>query len=154
MARYATLIVSIAVLLAGAGSALASGPPETVTLPPRVFTDVNPCTGDLHVVTLALTLRTHDFELTDPARHHGSSTLLGTIATSDGFVGRITQVAVDNGAGLFDEEEGRGILTLVTNGMARNDSGDAFSVHFLLHVTLVNGEPVVAFERFRLECLA
>jgi hypothetical protein len=30
---------------------------------------------------------------------------------------------------------------------------DAFSVHFLLHVTLVNGQPVVVFERFRLESL-
>jgi hypothetical protein len=88
-----------------------------------------------------------------PSTQQTASTLAGTITTSDGYTGRITEVEVDNGAGLFDEEEGRGILTAVTNGMARNDSGDAFAVHLVIHVTLVDGEAVVVVDRFRLECI-
>lgn len=153
MARFATLILFLGALLTGAGPALASEPPETVTLNPIVFNDINPCTNETHVVTLALTLRGHDFELTDPGRHHGTSTLAGTITTSSGFVGRITEIQVDNGAGLFGEEEGRGTLTFATNGMARNDSGDAFTVHLIFHITLVDDEAVAVVDRFRLECI-
>jgi hypothetical protein len=140
--------------LVASGSALASGPPETVTLDPIVFSDVNPCTEEMHTVALQLTLRAHEFELTDPARHHGTTLLAGTISTSDEFFGRITEVTVDNGAGLFSGDEGRGMATAVTNGIARNDSGDAFSVHLLFHVTVVNGEPTVVIDQFRLECLS
>jgi hypothetical protein len=152
MTKYAALLLCTGAV-ALAGPALASGPPQTVPLGPIVFTDVNPCTNAPQVVTLTATLRAHDFELADPARHHGNSTVAGTITTSSGYSGRITEVAVDNGAGLFDEEEDRGMLTLVSNGIARDESGDAFAVHFLLHVTLVDGEPVAVVERFRLECL-
>jgi hypothetical protein len=147
------LLLCAAALLAGGGSALANTAPETVTLDPIVFTDVNPCTGEAHIVTLTLTLRAHEFELTDPARHHGTTQLAGTIATSDGFSGRITEIEIDNGAGLFGEDEGRGMATAVTNGIARDDSGAGFSVHLLFHVTVVNGEPLVVVDRFRLECL-
>jgi hypothetical protein len=154
MARYATLILCASALLAGGGSALANGPPETVTLDPIIFSDVNPCTGQTHIVTLSLTRRTHEFELTAPVRHHATVHLAGTIATSDEFSGRITEVEIDNGAGLFGGEEGRGIATAVTNGTARNDSGDAFTVHLVFHVTVVGGEPRVVVDRFRLECIA
>jgi hypothetical protein len=124
-----------------------------VTLDPIVFTDLNPCTGKLHVVTLTLTLRAHEFELADPARHHGTTTLAGTITTSDWFSGRITEIEVDYGSGVFGQPEGRGMATAVTNGIAGNDSGDAFSVHLLFQVTVVNGEPTVLIDEFRLECL-
>jgi hypothetical protein len=48
----------------------------------------------------------------------------------------------------------QGVVTrAVTNGIARDDSGAGFSVHLLFHVTVVNGEPLVVVDRFRLECL-
>jgi hypothetical protein len=153
MKRLAILVVCVAALVAGSDSAPANGAQETVTLDPIVFTDVNPCTGEAHVVTLALTLRPHEFDVASPARHHGTTTLSGTITTSDGFIGRISEVEIDNGSGLFGQPEGRGLATALTNGTARNDSGDAFSVHLLFHVTVVAGEPTVVIEHFRLECL-
>ena len=154
MARFATtLMLAVGMLLTGAGPAIASDPPETVALDPIVFTDINPCTGETHVVTLTLTLRSHVFELSDPERHHGTSTLAGTITTSSGFTGRIDQVLVDNGAGPFDGEGSPTIVTVVTNGMARNDAGDAFAVHLIFHLTFLDGEAVVVLDRLRLDCV-
>jgi hypothetical protein len=153
MARYATLVVCAAALLATGGSALANGPPETIVLPPRTFPAVNPCTGEPHLVTIAETLRSHAFELADPARLHVNDRLTGTITTSDGFTGTIAEVGIDNGAWLSGEEESRGAFTAVVHGIARNGSGDAFSVHSVFHVTIVDGEPSVVIDRFRLECI-
>jgi hypothetical protein len=153
MPKHLVSLLCAAALLAGAGSAVASGPPATATLPPIVFSDVNPCTGATQVVTIVWTVRFHDFELADPAMHHGVSKLEGSVTTSDGFAGRLTGIALDQGTGPFEEPEGRGTVTNVSHGILRNDSGAAFSVHTLLHVTIVDGEPRVVVERFRLECI-
>jgi hypothetical protein len=153
MRTLSMFVLSAVALLVGSGSALAESPVETVMLDPIVFTDVNPCTEETHTVTLWLTLRAHEFELTDPGHHHGTTMLSGTISTSDGFFGRITEVAVDNGAGLFSGEEGRGMETAVTNAIVRSDSGDAFSVHTVFHVTVVGGAPILIVDRFQLECI-
>ena len=153
MTRYITPILCAVALLASGESALASSPPGAATLDPVVFSDINPCSGESHIVTLIWTLRYHDFELTDPARHHGVTKLAGTITTNTGFTGRITQIDVDNGSGPFEGLEGGGTRTIVTNGIARDDSGNVFSVHALLHVTVVDGDPRVILDRFRLECI-
>jgi len=154
MARFATtLILAVGVLLTGAGPALANDPPVTVALDPIVFTDINPCTNDTHVVTLTLTLRSHDFELSDPDRHHGTSMLAGSLTTNSGFAGRIDQVLVDNGAGPFDGEGSPTIVTVVTNGIARNDAGDAFAIHLIFHLTFLDDEAVVVLDRLRLDCI-
>ena len=154
MPRFAaSLVLALGVLLTGGGPALASYPPETVALDPIVFTDVNPCTGQTHLVTLTMTLRSHDFELSDADRHHGTSTLAGTITTSSGFAGRIDQVLVDNGAGPFDSEGSPTIVTVVTNAVARNDAGEAFSVHLTFHLTFLDGDAVVVVDRLRSDCL-
>jgi hypothetical protein len=149
MPRYATLVLCAAALLTATASALAGGPPETIVLPPRTFAAVNPCSGEPHLVTIAETVRSHEFELTDPARLHINDRLTGTITTNDGFTGTIAEVGTDNGAW----EEGNGEFGAVINGIARNDSGDAFSVHSVLHVTLVGDEPTADIDYFRLECL-
>jgi hypothetical protein len=153
MVKYAALAACTAALVTGAGSALAAGPPETVVLPTRTFADLNPCTGATHLVTIAQTMRFHEFELEDPARHHVNATLIGTITTDDGFSGWIRSAEIDNGAGLFDEAEGRGVLTVVVVGLARNDAGAAFAVHLVLHVTVVDGQATALVDRFRLQCL-
>lgn len=153
MARYTAVILCVAAFLVGAGSAVASGPPETVVFPPRTFAALNPCSGAPHLVTIAQTMRLHEFEVADPARHHLNAAITGTITTSDGFTGKIAEVDIDNGAGLFDEEEGRGTFTAVVHGIARNGSGDGFSVHSVFHVTVIDGEAAVVVDRFRLECL-
>jgi len=152
MARYVTVVLFAVALAVTAGSAHADGPPETIALDPVVFSDVNPCTGETHVVTILWTLRFHDFELTDPARHHGTAKLAGTITTNTGFTGRITQIDLDHGSGPFNQS-GSFTATNVANGIARNDSGEAFSVHAVFHVTVLDGYACVVFERFRLECI-
>ena len=152
MTRYIIAILCAVALLGSGESVLAKSPPETITLDPVIFTDVNPCSGETHIVTLVWTVRYHDFELTDPARHHGVATLAGTITTNSGFTGRITQVDLYNGSGSVDAAGGADTWTNVTNGIARNDSGDMFAVHAALHVTVVDGEPRVTLENFRLEC--
>lgn len=149
MRLHTVVAVFAAALLIGGGSALASSRPETVVLPPRTLAAVNPCTGQSHLVTIAETLSSHAFELANPARLHVNDRLTGTITTSDGFSGTIAEVGIDNGAW----EEGNGEFGAVINGVARNASGDAFSVHGVFHVTVVDGEPVVVIDRFRLECL-
>lgn len=153
MTRYAALVLCAAALLTTAGSALASGPPETIVLPPRTFAAVNPCTGEPHLVTIAETVRSHAFELADPARLHVNDRLTGTITTSDGFAGTIAEVGIDNGAWLSPEEESRGAFTAIVRGIARNGSGDAFAVRMVFHVTIVDGEPIVVTDQFRLECI-
>jgi hypothetical protein len=153
MVKYAALAAFAAALVTGAGSALAASPPQTVVLPPRTFADLNPCTGATHLVTIAQTMRFHEFELEDPPRHHFNATFTGTVTTNDGFTGRIRSTEIDNGAGLVDEAEGQGVLTVAVVAVARNDSGDAFAVHQVLHMTVVDGEATAVVDRFRLQCL-
>lgn len=143
---------AVAAALAGGAAAPAAADIETVVLPPRTFAAVNPCTGEPHLVTIAQIRRSHSLELTDPARVHVNDRLAGTIVTSDGFSGTIAEVGIDN-AGSPGGEDETGAFGAVIHGIARDSSRLAFSVHAVLHVTVVDGEATVLVDNFRLDCL-
>lgn len=154
MKKIALSALSAALLLVAAATATATanGPPQIETAGPFTSTAVNPCTGELHEVTTFFTIRIHEFELADPARHHLNLVEEGTISTSDGFTGRLTNTLVLNTAGLEGEEEG-GTATATTSGIARDASGQAFRVRALSHITVVDDEVVVEMDVFELRCL-
>jgi hypothetical protein len=150
-ARFFVVLAST-LLLALASPALATGPPVVET-DSFSFTDVDPCTGETMLVTFDMTITIHEFELTDPPRHHLTAREDAVITTSSGFVGRGTRMAVDNGAGLFGEEEGQGMFTFVLNDVLRKENGQMMRVHLTTHVTVVGGEIVTLVDKFRFECV-
>jgi hypothetical protein len=110
------------VALAFAGPAAADAPTE---IPFEfVFDDVNPCTGDIHTVTIAGTTSVHD--------HDGRIVAYSkrTITTSPtGFVGRGTDTYVLNGqVEMFNQAD---ILT--------SPSGDRMRAQFVIVFDLSTG---------------
>jgi hypothetical protein len=99
------------------------------------FEDVNPCTGDIHTVTIAGTSFVHDHD----GRIVGHSER--TITTSDGFVGHGTDSFVDNG------HVGMSSFTDILS----NASGDRFSARGVFVIDL--SSETVRVERFELTCL-
>ncbi len=155
MKRAFVAAAALAVVLVAAGPAAAKGPPVVVTVPPFTFPDVNPCTGVPHDVTIALTLRIHEFELTDPERHHFNIQFYADIATSDGFSGRGTGPDIDNGAGLFGAETG-GMFTSIIAAQLRNPTtGQKFRVNGNFHFTDrdADGIPEAFVDHLVLDCL-
>jgi hypothetical protein len=120
--------------------ALAFAAPATADRPTAfqfedVFLDVNPCTGNVMTVTIAITAFVH---------FHDSRTVVHTertITTSDGFVGRGTESIVFNGQVFVDR-----FTDIMTNA-----SGDHFRARglFILDVST----QAVRVERFELTCL-
>src|SRR5215203_1328046 len=148
----AAATTAVAVALAGGSAIPAAAATDTVVRPPRTFAAVNPCTGEDHLVTIAQTGSLHTFELSDPDRLHVNDRLTGTLTTTDGFSGTISEAGVDNTASPDSDEE-TGAYGSVVFGIARNDSGLAFSVHGVFHVTVVDGESIVVVDNFRVDCL-
>jgi predicted RNA-binding protein with TRAM domain len=101
-----------------------------------VFDDVNPCTGDIHTVTIAGTTSVHE--------HDGRIVAFSdrTITTSPtGFVGHGTDTEVDNGQ----------VFVFRLADIATNPSGDRFMAEFVIVVDLSTGTTRV--ERGELTCL-
>jgi hypothetical protein len=101
-----------------------------------VFDDVNPCTGDIHTVTIEGTTSVH--------QHDGRIVAYSdrTITTSPtGFVGHGTDTEVDNGQ----------VFVFKLADIATNPSGDRFRAQFVIVVDLSTGTTRV--ERGELTCL-
>jgi predicted RNA-binding protein with TRAM domain len=100
------------------------------------FDDVNPCTGDIHTVTIEGTTSVHE--------HDGRMIAYSdrTITTSPtGFVGHGTDTEVDNGQ----------VFVFRLADIATNPSGDRFRAEFVIVVDLSTGTTRV--ERGELTCL-
>ncbi len=101
-----------------------------------VFDDVNPCTGDIHTVTIAGTTFVHD--------HDGRIVAYSerTITTSPtGFVGHGTDSYVLNGQ----------VEMFRLDDIATNASGDRFRARFMFVVDVSTG--TVRVEKLELTCL-
>lgn len=131
LAAAVTLTV---VALALAGPAAADPPTE---IPFEfVFEDVNPCTGDMHTVTIAGTTSIHN--------HDGRIVAYSerTITTSPtGFVGHGTDSYVLNGE----------VEMFRLADIATSPSGERFLARFMFVVDVSNG--TVRVDKFELTCL-
>jgi hypothetical protein len=130
------LVAALLSVVALAFAAPASADPPTEVTFEDVFPDVNPCTGNVMTVTIAVTAYAHE---------HGSREVVHgerTITTSDGFVGRGTETFVDNGQ----------IILFRQTDIMRNASGDRFRAHgvFVLDIST----DTVRVESFQLTCLS
>jgi len=145
--------LAVVLLIASGIPAAAKGPIEVITFSDQ-FTDVNPCTGMEHDISVDATLRIHEFELMDPERHHFNIRLLLDATTSDGFVGRAVATEVDNGGGLFGGEEGTGMFKSLFNGVLRNpETGQKIRIHVNVTFVQVDSDPKVDTDNFVLTCL-
>jgi hypothetical protein len=129
--KASLLLALAAAALAFSAPALADRPTEVPVL--DVFTDINPCTGLEHTITVSGTIFRHFHGVQES--HH----FLHTITTSSGFVGRGTEVSV-----LHER-------TFVVNGMLTNDAtGERIRAH-LVGIHDASGE--VRVFKGALECL-
>jgi hypothetical protein len=129
------LVVGLLSVLALAFAVPAAADPPTPVEFVDVFPDVNPCTGDPMMVTIV----TRGFE-----HSHGSRFVFHskrTITTSDGFVGRGTESAVDNGQ----------VFRARLTDIMRHPSGARFRARgvFVFDIST----ETVRVERFELTCL-
>jgi len=123
-ARQAVLGALALTVVALALAVPAAADPPTASPFEFVFDDVNPCTGDIHAVTIAGTTSVHD--------HDGRIVAYSerTITTSPtGFVGRGTDTYVLNG-----QVEMFRLTDILTN-----PSGDRIRAHFVIVVDLSTG---------------
>lgn len=130
------LVVGLLSVVALAFAAPAAADPPAAFPILEVFPDVNPCTGNPMTVTFVGTAYFHD--------HNGGVVVRGdrTITTSDGFVGRGTDLFVDNGqVNMFRLND---IMTNAT-------TGDRFRAQFLMVFDL--STETVRVERGGLICL-
>jgi hypothetical protein len=122
MKRVLMAAVTVTLLVGGAAPAAADPPTE---LPFEfVFDDVNPCTGDIHTVTIAGTAFVHSHDDRTVAYSER------TITTSPtGFVGHGMDTSVENGKiSMFRLAD---ILT--------NESGDRIKAQFVIVVDVSTG---------------
>lgn len=91
------------------------------------FEGVNPCSGQLHTITMTGTGWLHEHD----GRHVVH--MQRTITTSSGFVGRGTNTFVVNG----------NVLTLTLNDMLAHESGDRIRAHLLLVLDVSTTPPTV-----------
>jgi len=155
MRRFMLLsaLVATVALVAGlwtVGNVYAGAPADHTLPPDDVFDDINPCTGE--VTTITQSYKTAVVHFTDDASGGGHFTFTGTgtITTADGFSGRFTVWPGANGGsgGSNLEEE-----TFTFSATLRGPGGQVANVHFVGHVTVKNGEPVVVIDREIFECV-
>jgi hypothetical protein len=131
LVKATVLLTLVVATLALSAPAFADRPTEVPVF--EVFTGVNPCTGLEHMVTVSGTIFRHFHG--DQENHHFAR----TVTTSDGFVGRGTEV------GILHER------IFVINDLLTNDTtGERISVHFV-GIHDASGEFRVF--RFASECL-
>lgn len=132
-----------------AGSSLAAATSETShTLPPdEVFTDINPCTGELIEVTFHyLQFVSHFTEDGAGGVHFGMSGVL-EVTTDDGFSGRGQIRGRFSGPASDVSQEAFGLSVTLGNG-----TGKRVVVHIVGHLVIVDGVPIVDLEIESLEC--
>ena len=138
MKRFLALALVVTVLSMLLTSTVAADAPIELNFV-EVFDDVNPCTGDIHTVTIAITVAGHF--------HNGRFVGNGerTITTSPtGFVGRGTDSVVDNGE----------VFKLTLNDMLENEAGDQIRAHFVLLLDLSTDPPTEQVVQGALDCVA
>src|SRR5437870_4190905 len=85
----ATLVIGLGVLV-GTGIATAANDHSLPTPNPETFTDINPCTGNLVNITETYTKAVFHESTDAQGGDHFTVTLVATLETDDGFVGRET----------------------------------------------------------------
>ncbi len=130
-------------------AALASGPADHTLPPDEVFQDVNPCTGEVTTVTLSYKKAVFHENVDSAGGLHFTFTGTGTVSTADGFSGRFT---VWPGAN-FVAGGSVGVETFTFSATLRDGSGQLANVHFVGHITVIDGTPVVVVEREIFECV-
>jgi hypothetical protein len=126
------LVTSLLVL----GNAPAEADPPTEEGPfLDVFSDVNPCTGLVHTVTISATFSVHDHEGTEVVTGHS------VLSTSSGFSGEGTSSFTSN-----SQVERARFIDMLTN-----DAGDRIQAKGVFVVDLSTDTARV--ERFDLTCV-
>ena len=151
MKRFLPVSIGLAVLLLVGGPAAADGPP-TVILAQDQIIGPNPCTGEDHTLTFDIVILEHTFDNEAGDRHHENSLFYIDVTTDDGFSGRSVGTFIDNGAGLFSEEEGTGMLQNTFNINLSNDAHQRMKVHGNLHFNQVDGEVIAFMDTFSFRC--
>lgn len=128
--------------------ALASGPADHTLPPDEVFEDVNPCTGELTTVTQSFKTAVFHETVDLTGGLHFTFTGTGVISTTDGFSGRFS---VSAGANLVAGGDVAG-ETFRFSATLRNGSGQLVNAQFLVHVTVIDGAPVVEVVMDSLQC--
>jgi hypothetical protein len=135
MKRWVTGFVLAASLLLVVAAPAGADPPTEMGPFVETFDDVNPCTGLVHTVTIAVTFSVHFHD--DRIVAHGDRTL----STSSGFVGEGTSSFVDNGQ----------IEMFRFTDILSNDSGNRIRANGVFVVDLSTG--TVRVDKFELTCL-
>ncbi len=129
------LVGALLAVVALVFAAPAAADPPTVFQYGDVFTDVNPCTGNVMTVTLVGTAFEHEHN----GRVHGHAER--TITTSDGFVGRGVDMFLSNGQ----------VIVFRFTDMMTNAAGDRFRAKGVFVLDESSG--TVRVDKFALTCL-
>jgi hypothetical protein len=129
------VVIGLLSVVALAFAAPAAADPPTPFTFVDVFPDVNPCTGNVMIVTIAVSGFFHEHGSREVARGQR------TITTSDGFVGHGTESFVDNGQ----------VVKFRQTDILTNASGDRFRARGVFVLNLRTD--TVRVERFELTCL-
>lgn len=144
----------LAATLSAAGLAISSILPAVAAnvhdLPPNeVFTEVNPCTGALAIITEVYTNAVFHLSVDASGGTHVTGTANGTISTNDGFAGRFTDWfggKAGGGSGV-DQDHFTFSATL------RNGAGQVANVHASGHFIMKDGVPVKTTDNFSAVCV-
>ena len=140
-------VVALASLSVAAGAGAA--PAVHIDVPDDVFTDVNPCTGELTTITYSYKMFVIREEPDAAGGFHVTGTGVGTITTADGFSGRFTLWFGFNGT-----HSGRSESTFTNSNTLRDGSGRVILVTFLNHITYVEGgDVIVEREQVNFKCV-
>jgi hypothetical protein len=130
---------------------------QRVPLPDLSLAAPNVCTGNPTTVTLSNRILVIHDDVDPTGRQHVSGTVIGDIATADGFSGRFTITFGENVSGPVIVGEFRGFLDLTNSTFTlQNGSGALLLVHGVSHVTIPAGpvgEPKGEVEILSAECL-
>ncbi len=113
------------------GPAAADRPTEEPLL--DVFSDVDPCTGQTHVVTVSGTFFRHVHG------DQGHYRAIRTVTTSAGYVGRGTEVGIQHDR-----------IVVINDMLTNRETGERMRAHFVF-VASKSGD--VRVERFILSCV-
>lgn len=135
MKRWVTGSVLAASLLFVLAAPAGADPPTQMGPFEETFDDVNPCTDQVHTVTITVTFFVHS--------HDGRSVARGdrTLSTSSGFFGKGTSSFVDNGQ----------IEMFRFTDILSSDSGDRIRAKGVFVADLSTG--TVRVDKFELTCL-
>jgi hypothetical protein len=148
MRKLMLLVGACAAALMLATAATAGSPAMKIEMPDDVFTDTNPCTGELVTVTQHFDMFTIRAGGDGAGGQHVTGTGVGTVTTSDGFSVRFTVWFGGNlrGDGSFND-------TFILSNTLGDGSGARIVVKASAHVTMANGETRVEFEHENATCV-